>query len=76
MKELIADIVKVLVDYPKEVHVTEVIGELTIVLELRVAKTDFGKVIGKHGQNVKAMRTILIAAAAKIEKRAVLEILE
>ena len=76
MKELIEDIARALVDYPEEVSVTEVDGERTTVLELRVAKTDLGKVIGKQGQTARAMRTVLSAAATKIGKRAVLEILE
>jgi predicted RNA-binding protein YlqC (UPF0109 family) len=76
MRELIELIAKALVDYPDEVAVTEVDGERTTVLELRVAKSDLGKVIGKQGQTARAMRTILSAAATKIGKRAVLEILE
>ena len=75
-KELITDIAKELVDYPEEVHVTEVAGEKTTVLELKVAKTDLGKVIGKQGQTARAMRTILGAAGTKLGKRVVLEILE
>lgn len=76
MKELITDIAKALVDYPEEVHVTEVAGEKTTVLELGVAKTDLGKVIGKQGQTARAMRTILSAAGTKLGKRVVLEILD
>lgn len=76
MKELVTTIVKALVDYPDEVHVAEVAGERTTVLELKVTKTDLGKVIGKQGQTARSMRMILSAAAAKIKKRAVLEILE
>jgi len=76
MRELIELIAKALVDYPDEVVVHEVDGERTTVLELRVAKSDLGKVIGKQGQTARAMRTILSAAATKIGKRAVLEILE
>ena len=75
-KELITDIAKELVDYPEEVHVTEVAGEKTTVLELKVAKTDLGKVIGKQGQTARAMRTVLSAAGTKLGKREVLEILE
>ncbi len=76
MKELIIDIAKALVDYPEEVHVTEIAGERTTVLEVKVAKTDFGKVIGKQGQTANAIRTILNGAGTKIGRRAVLEILE
>lgn len=76
MKELIIDITKALVDYPEEVHVTEVAGERTTVLEVKVAKTDFGKVIGKQGKTANAIRTILNGTGTKIGRRAVLEILE
>ena len=76
MKDLIAEIVKALVDHPEEVSVNEVGGSHTIVLEVRVAKTDIGKVIGKQGRTARAMRTILSAASAKIKKRTVLEIIE
>ena len=76
MMELTTDMAKALVDYSEEVHVAEVAGEQTTVLELRVNKTDLGKVIGKQGQTARAMRTILSAAGTKIGKRVVLEILE
>jgi len=76
MKELIKYIAQVLVDNPDVVEVTEVTGEQTSVIELRVAKEDMGKVIGKQGRTAKAMRTILSAASTKIRKRTVLEIIE
>jgi predicted RNA-binding protein YlqC (UPF0109 family) len=76
MKDLIKYIAQALVDYPEEVDCTEVIGEQTSVIELRVAKDDLGKVIGKQGKTAKAMRTILSAASSKLHKRAVLEIIE
>jgi len=76
MKELIAYIAKALVDLPEEVSVTEIEGEQTSVIELKVAKEDLGKVIGKQGRTARAMRTILSAASTKIRKRAVLEIIE
>jgi predicted RNA-binding protein YlqC (UPF0109 family) len=76
MKELIKYIAQALVDSPDKVEVTEVIGEQTSVIELRVAKEDLGKVIGKQGRTAKAIRTILSAASTKIHKRAVLEIIE
>ena len=76
MKELIEYIARALVDEPDEVNVTEVSGEATSVLELRVAAPDLGKVIGKQGRTAKAMRTILAAAATKEGKRTVLEILD
>jgi uncharacterized protein len=76
MKELIKYISQALVDNPDKVEVTEVIGEQTSVIELRVAKEDLGKVIGKQGRTAKAIRTILSATSAKVHKRAVLEIIE
>jgi hypothetical protein len=76
MKELIKYIAQALVDNPDAVEVSEVIGEQTSVIELRVAKEDLGKVIGKQGRTAKAMRTILSAASTKVRKRAVLEIIE
>ncbi len=76
MKDLIASIAKALVDKPEEVEVTEIEGEQTSVIELRVAKGDFGKIIGKQGRTAVAIRTILNAASAKMKKRCVLEILE
>lgn len=69
-------IAKALVDYPEQVEVSELEGEQTSVIELRVAKDDLGKVIGKQGRTARAMRTILNAASTKIRKRAVLEIIE
>jgi predicted RNA-binding protein YlqC (UPF0109 family) len=76
MKDLIAYIAKALVDKPEEVGVTEIEGEQTSVIELKVAKEDLGKVIGKQGRTARAMRTILSAASTKIKKRSVLEIIE
>ena len=76
MKDLISYIAQALVDHPDQVHVTEVEGDQTSVLELKVAKEDIGKVIGKQGRTARAMRTILSAASAKIKKRTVLEIVE
>jgi predicted RNA-binding protein YlqC (UPF0109 family) len=76
MRELIAYVVRFLVDHPDEVEVREIEGEQTRVLELRVAKTDMGKVIGKQGRTARALRTILAAASARLNKRTVLEILE
>lgn len=76
MKELIKYIAQSLVDHPDQVEVSEVLGEQTSVIELRVAKEDLGKVIGKQGRTAKAMRTILSAASTKMRKRAVLEIIE
>jgi predicted RNA-binding protein YlqC (UPF0109 family) len=76
VKGLTLMIAKSLVDKPDEVGLQEVIGEKTTVLELRVAKEDLGKVIGKQGKTDRAMRTILNATATKLKKRAVLEIIE
>lgn len=76
MRDLINYIAKALVDNPEVVEVTEVEGNQTSVLELKVAKEDLGKVIGKQGRTARAMRTILSAASAKVKKRTVLEIIE
>ena len=76
MKELIGYIAQALVDHPEQVNVTEVERDQTTVLELKVAKEDIGKVIGKQGRTARAMRIILGAASAKIKKRTVLEIVE
>ncbi len=76
MKDLIEVIAKALVDHPEDVDIQEIEGEKTTVLELRVAKDDLGKVIGKQGKTARAMRTILNATATKLKKRAVLEIIE
>ena len=76
LKELVTYVAKSLVDNPDSVEITEVEGEHTSVLELRVAKEDLGKVIGKQGRTARAIRTILAAASSKAKKRTVLEILE
>ena len=77
MKELIEQIAKALVDDPDAVTVFAVEGEqTTVLLELRVAQTDLGKVIGKQGRTARAIRTLLGAAGMKLHKRFVLEILE
>jgi len=76
MKDLVNRIAQALVDHPDQVHVIEVEGNQTTVLELKVAKEDLGKIIGKEGRNARAIRTILGAASAKIKKRTVLEIIE
>jgi predicted RNA-binding protein YlqC (UPF0109 family) len=76
MKDLISDIVKALVDQPEQVTVTEIEGGHTVVLEISVAKSDMGKVIGKQGRNAQAIRTILSAVAGKVRKRYLLEIVE
>jgi len=76
MKDLLVEIAKALVDNPEDVAVTEVEGEQTTVLELRVRNEDLGKVIGRQGRTARAIRTLLAAAGMKIQKRFVLEILE
>jgi predicted RNA-binding protein YlqC (UPF0109 family) len=76
MKDLIKNIVQTMVDKPEEVEISEIQGDQLTVLKLRVAKEDIGKVIGKKGRNVRAIRTILGAASAKEKKHTVLEILE
>ena len=76
MKELVADIARALVDIPEEVSVREVQGEQVTVLELRVAPSDLGKVIGKQGRTARSIRTLLGAAGMKLNRRFTLEILE
>lgn len=76
IKDLVEYIVKALVDEPDKVSVNEVLGEQAIVLELRVSQPDIGKVIGKQGRIVKAIRLLLGAAGSKAKKRVVLEIIE
>ena len=76
MKDLIANIAKALVDKPEEVITTEIKGQQTSVIELKVAKEDIGKVIGKQGRTAQALRSILMSASAKIKKRYSLEILD
>lgn len=76
MKDLLEEIAKALVDNPEDVRVTEVEGEQTTVLELRVRNDDLGKVIGRQGRTARAIRTLLSAAGMKVHKRFVLEILE
>lgn len=76
LKDLIEYVAKSLVDMPEEVSVNEVAGEQTTVIELKVDKSDLGKVIGKQGRTARALRTILNAASTKLKKRSVLEIIE
>ena len=76
MKDLIKRIAQALVDHPEQVEISEVKGENVLVLELRVAKADIGKIIGKQGRTAQAIRTLLSAASAKMKKRTVLEIIE
>ena len=76
MKPLVSEIVCALVDHPDQVQIKEVVGEHAHVLELRVAKEDLGKVIGKGGAHATAIRTILAATSGKEKKRYILEIIE
>lgn len=74
MKELVEAIVKSIVDHPDEVKVNEVSGEMTTIIELRVAPSDMGKVIGRQGRTAKAIRTILNAAGMRASRRMEFEI--
>jgi predicted RNA-binding protein YlqC (UPF0109 family) len=76
LKSLIEYVSKALVDLPDRVEVNEIVGEQTTVIELKVDKSDLGKVIGKQGRTARALRTILNAASTKLRKRSVLEIIE
>jgi predicted RNA-binding protein YlqC (UPF0109 family) len=76
MKDLIEFIVKALVDDPSEVNITEINGDKITLFELRVAKADIGKVIGKRGRTASSIRTIINAVSTKQGKRAELEIIE
>lgn len=76
LRNLVEVMAKALVDFPDQVNVAEVEGEQTTVLELKVAKEDLGKIIGKEGRTARSLRTILAAVSTKLRKRSVLEILE
>jgi hypothetical protein len=76
LKDLIEYLAKALVDNPEEVRVAEVEGDKAIVIELSVAKSDLGKVIGRQGKTARALRTVLAAAAARLGQKAILEIVE
>lgn len=76
LRNLVEVMAKALVDLPDQVTVAEVEGEQTTVIELKVAKEDLGKVIGKEGRTARSLRTILAAVSTKLRKRSVLEILE
>ncbi len=76
MRELVEEIAKALVDIPEEVQVREVEGEQSTLLELRVAPSDLGKIIGKQGRTARSIRTLLGAASMKLNRRFTLEILE
>lgn len=76
LSKMIEDLAKMLVDIPDQVQVNEVVGENTTVIELKVAREDLGKIIGKQGRTARAIRTILTGASTKLKKRTVLEIIE
>ena len=76
MRDLVEEIAKALVDIPEEVQVREVEGEQSTLLELRVAPSDLGKIIGKQGRTARSIRTLLGAASMKLNRRFTLEILE
>ena len=76
LAQMIKYVAKMLVDVPDQVEVNEIHGENTTVIELKVAKEDLGKIIGKQGRTARAVRTILNGASTKLRKRTVLEIVE
>jgi uncharacterized protein len=76
MKELVEFIAKSLVDYPDEVNVSEKETEIGLILELKVAQSDLGRIIGKHGRTAKAIRTVLNSASTKRKQKVSLEIIE
>ena len=76
MKDLLKNIVQAMVDNPEQVEIKEVEGDQVTIFELRVAKQDIGKVVGKKGRNANAIRAILTAASAKLHKRITLEIID
>jgi len=76
LKELIELIIKGIVDNPDKVEINEIVGESSLIFEVRVDSDDIGKVIGRQGRNIKSIRTIVNAAAQKDDKRVVIEIVE
>ncbi len=76
MKDLVAYLAKSLVNSPEQVEVSEIQGETAAILELRVAKEDLGRIIGKQGRTAKSIRTLLNAAASRTNRKVVLEIVE
>lgn len=76
MKELVLQIAKALVDNPEKVEVKEVAGEKSTIIELKVSESDRGKIIGKEGRIIRAIRVVVSAASAKLNKRTTVEIIE
>ncbi|MDR3608780.1 MAG: KH domain-containing protein [Oligoflexia bacterium] len=74
--KMIEHMARMLVDFPDQVEINEIAGENTTVIELKVAKEDLGKIIGKQGRTARAVRTVLNGASTKLRKRTVLEIIE
>ncbi len=76
MKDFVAYIIKNLVDHPDQVHINEIGGTHTLILELSVEKSDIGKIIGKKGKTINAIRTLLMSVASRNGLRVTLEIIE
>lgn len=76
MKELIQSIVEALVDHPEHIQISEIVGKQSLVIELKVAKEDTGKIIGRQGRTAHALRTLLNSVAGKLKKQIHLEIIE
>ena len=76
LSKMIEYMARMLVDLPDQVEISEIVGENTTVIELKVAKEDLGKIIGKQGRTARAVRTVLNGASTKLRKRTVLEIIE
>jgi len=76
VKELVLMVIRALVDHPDEIRITEIPGEKTVMFEVRVADEDVGKVIGKNGKTINAIRTLLRAATVKDNKKVILEVLQ
>ena len=76
IKEVVEYLVKLIVDKPEEVEIAEKRGEQVIIFEVRANKQDFGKILGKHGKNIQAIRTLVNSVSAKAGKRSIIEIIE
>ena len=76
IKEFVEYLIKLIVDKPEEVEIAEKRGEQVIIFEVRANKQDFGKILGKHGKNIQAIRTLVNSVSAKAGKRSIIEIIE
>ncbi len=76
IKEFVEYLVKLIVDKPEEIEIAEKRGEQVIIFEVRANKQDFGKILGKHGKNIQAIRTLVNSVSAKAGKRTIIEIIE